>query len=268
MRQLTLRDSNAPSAKPLTCHHIWLFPVSLVICQLAWAGLPAAPAAAPLRAVAQAAAPRAAGPSAAGDASHQTWRGAAYVDLAADWTRWLLSIPLGVNPIAEAETGINCAVDQNGPVWLLAAPGGATDTRTCTCTMPSGKALMMPVASYIDDYPCPPAFGFQPPPDLSLEDFLRADAMSIMDGTTGSATLDDRPLRLARVTTGVFPFTAAGSLSALGDACLADLPQLAVMDALPLFIDPPSPGAHTLRVSSTNPFFGTTTGTLTLIVKK
>jgi len=35
-----------------------------------------------------------------------------------------------------------------------------------------------------------------------------------------------------------------------------------------LFIDPPAPGTHILQVSATNPFFGTTTGTFTLIVKR
>ena len=33
-------------------------------------------------------------------------------------------------------------------------------------------------------------------------------------------------------------------------------------------VDPPAPGTHTLQVDSANPFFGATTGSFTLIVKK
>lgn len=207
----------------------------------------------------------AAGPLASADAPQAAWQGSNYTDIAAGWTRWLLSIPLGVSPLADTETGINCALNQSGPVWYLAAPGGVVYTRTCT--LPAGKALVMPLSSYINDYPCADPT-FQPPPGQSLEDFLRAGASFVVDGTTSAvATLDNKPLRLRRVSTGSFSFTAAGSLNAL-DSCLTGSPQLGVIDGLFVFIDPPSPGTHTLQVSVSNQFFGATVGTITLKVRK
>ncbi len=124
----------------------------------------------------------------------------------------------------------------------------------------------MPVASYINDYPCPDP-GFQPAPGQTMEDFLRAGAAFLIDGTTfASVTLDNKPLRLRRVATGVFSFTAAASLQAY-DACLTGSPQLAVIDGLFAFIDPPSAGSHTLQVRVTNTYFGVTEGTFILNVK-
>jgi hypothetical protein len=153
-------------ANPRLRHRFWLASLALAACPLTWAATPAAPAGAPARAAAQSATFSAANGSAAADAARQTWQGFSHEELAIDWARWLLSIPVGVNPLAATETGVNCAINQNGPLWFLAAPGGATYNRTCT--VPFGAPLVMPVASYIDDYPCPAAFGFQPPPDQSL----------------------------------------------------------------------------------------------------
>ena len=124
----------------------------------------------------------------------------------------------------------------------------------------------MPVMSYVNDYPCPDPT-FQPAPNQSLENFLRAGAAVLVDGTTfASAMLDNKPLRLRRVPTGIFSFTAAASLQSY-DACLTGSPQLAVSDGLFAFIDPPSAGSHTLQVKVTNTYFGVTEGIFILNVK-
>jgi hypothetical protein len=126
----------------------------------------------------------------------------------------------------------------------------------------------MPVSSYLNDYPCAGPT-FQPPPGQSLgEDFLRAGAGFVVDGTTYSmATLDNRPLRLQRANTGAFSFTAAGSLNG-PDSCLTGSPQVGVNDGLFVFIDPLSPVTHTLQVSVSNLYFGATLGTIMLKVRK
>jgi hypothetical protein len=149
---------------------------------------------------------------------------------------WLAAMPLVGGHVAWA-----------GLPELPKLPGGVVCIPSCT--LPAGMAVRRPVGTCIDDASCPPIFGFKPLPSQSLEDFLRADAMSITDSTTG-----------------VFSDTAAESLAALGEARLAHSPQLAVSDGLLVFLEPFSPGTHTLQVGSTNPFLGTTTGTFTLTV--
>jgi hypothetical protein len=56
--------------------------------------------------------------------------------------RWLTS---PANRVAENDTtGHLCADRQSGPVWFLASDVGGTDVRSCT--VPAGKALLVPVA--------------------------------------------------------------------------------------------------------------------------
>ena len=39
-------------------------------------------------------------------------------DLTADWWQWVLDIPKEINPLLD-ETGENCGINQQGPVWYL-----------------------------------------------------------------------------------------------------------------------------------------------------
>ena len=64
----------------------------------------------------------------------------------AEWWQFILSLPAAVNPLLD--TGEQCAVGQHGPVWFLAGSLGEVVTRTCT--VPSGKALFVPVLNLVD----------------------------------------------------------------------------------------------------------------------
>lgn len=165
MYQLAPTVSKKLSAQPFFRRCRWLVPVAMAVSELAVAGLPGEPAAGKLTAVSRTAAAGSASASAPAEEPRYGWQGSNYRDIAETWTRWLLSIPLGPDPLGSAETGINCGINQSGPVWFLAAPGGANYTRTCT--VPAGKALAMPVMSYINDYPCPDPT-FQPAPGLGV----------------------------------------------------------------------------------------------------
>jgi hypothetical protein len=63
-----------------------------------------------------------------------------YGDWSAKWWIWALSIPEENNPITD-QTGENCAINQQGPVWFLAGTLGGSVTRECD--VPAGKALLL-----------------------------------------------------------------------------------------------------------------------------
>jgi hypothetical protein len=164
-----------------------------------------------------------------------------------------MSIPLGVGPSNDA-TGAQCGINQTGPVWLIGGPLGSTFERSCT--IPKGKAILAPIADFINDYPCPAPPPFEPAPGTSLEDFLITGVTPIIDGVTvHTAELDGRTLLERRVTTGLFSFTGAVDLVAL-DPCVTGSPQVGVSDGYFIFIEPPSVGEHLLHIHSELPSFG------------
>ncbi len=52
------------------------------------------------------------------ESSASQWRSKSSADWAAAHLRWMFSIPLGANPLTDT-TGVNCAINQEGPVWFL-----------------------------------------------------------------------------------------------------------------------------------------------------
>lgn len=198
-------------------------PLALLLAGAAAGLAQAGTAGAPVVVRAPQAARAAAAPSAeaARHADGERWRGESLADLAMRWSRWLTSIPAGVHPFGADESGAQCGINQDGPVWFLAAPLVPTYDRACT--MPAGKAIAMPLSSYLNDDPCPDS-SFQPPPGQSLEAFLGEFAAMLVDATSLKwASLDGRSLPVRRVTTRLFPFTATASLQAF-DACVTGSP--------------------------------------------
>jgi hypothetical protein len=72
--------------------------------------------------------------------------GNTYGEWTARWWQWLLAIPADKNPNLDT-TGQHCAEGQAGPVWFLAGSFGGSFTRSCT--VPAGKALLLPVQNTI-----------------------------------------------------------------------------------------------------------------------
>jgi hypothetical protein len=170
----------------------------------------------------------------------------------AEWTqrfwKWSMSIPLNVGPATD-KTGINCGINQSGPVWFLAAPLGGSNT--LSCTIPAGKVILAPAVTYLNDYPCPDT-SFEPAPGQTLEDFLTQGATAYIDNFTASVQLDGNPLPVYRVTAGLQSFTGAKDLAAI-DACVTGSPQLGVADGQYVLIGRLSPGLHVLRVQVASP---------------
>ena len=183
----------------------------------------------------------------------------------AEWTQrfwsWSMSIPVNVGPATD-KTGINCGINQSGPVWFLAAPLGGTNT--ISCAIPAGKVILAPAVTYLNDYPCPDPT-FEPPSGQTLEDFLTQGATAYIDNFTASVELDGKALPVYRVTAGLQSFTAAKDLSSI-DACVTGSPQLGVADGEYVLIGRLSPGSHVLHIHVDSPF-GSSDTTFHLTIK-
>ena len=202
------------------------------------------------------------------ESSRHQWRGKSNAEWVQAHLRWMLSIPLNVNPLVDT-AGVNCGINQDGPVWFVSfAP---LPTYTLTCTIPYGKAIVAPTIAAFNNYPCPidpanpNAPPFEPAAGQTLEDFLAAGLFDVVGTLNADATLNGRPLKARRVTTPVFGFTAAGSLNAI-DACITGSPQLSVSDGYFVFIDPLPRGDHVLQINSSGPGFASV-GTINLKVR-
>jgi hypothetical protein len=76
--------------------------------------------------------------------------GKPFGDWGARWWQWGLSIPADDNPILDP-TGEDCDAGQKGPVWFLAGTFGGPVERTCT--VPAGKAILLPLLNWVLWYP-------------------------------------------------------------------------------------------------------------------
>lgn len=89
-------------------------------------------------------------PWTAGTANPKVY-GKTYGEWAAEWWKWALSLPEGMNPVQD-DTGEFCTLGQAGPVWFLAGSFGVTGVER-KCTIPAGKAIFYPLvnAFWIDE---------------------------------------------------------------------------------------------------------------------
>jgi len=117
--------------------------------------------------------------------------GKSYSEWSAAWWQWAYSIPAPYDPITD-QTGQNAAVNQSGNVWFLAGNMGGTTERTVT--VPSGKALFIPILNFAYvGYPWDPIDqGYEQANDV-------AGLLSLiswqMDGATMACEIDGIPVR-------------------------------------------------------------------------
>jgi hypothetical protein len=97
-----------------------------------------------------------------------------YSEWTAKWAQWEFSMPEAVNPAVD-DTGKNCANNQTGPVWFLAGTFGGAVTRQCT--IPSDRAILVPIILIVCDSATEPA--------LDTEEELRACAKADQDLVIG-----------------------------------------------------------------------------------
>ncbi len=109
--------------------------------------------------------------------------GKTYSELAGDWWNWAAQGPFETFPLFD-ETGDNCDVGQQGPIWFLAGNFGGVSERSCT--VPNGKAIFFPVVNTI----------WWAPEDGETVEELRAIANSFIDpgSLTLSCEIDGEPV--------------------------------------------------------------------------
>ena len=208
---------------------------------------------------------------------HDKVAGLTYGEWGAAWWQWLLPIApcsTGFDPNHPTvcagtpaptldPTGDECAVDQSGPVWFLAGTSYNTllfGPPKRKCTVPAGKHIFFPIVNVIDDWPCPPAFNFNPPPGRSLEDYLTQDAANIIGGVTAlEVTVDGVPMKQPfkyRATSQLVGFTAEAGWQ-FNDPCVTGTPQVGVADGYWIMLRPLPGGKHTLHFRGGFPGFET-----------
>lgn len=171
---------------------------------------------------------------------------------------WIVSQPFAHNPLFD-QTGADCANGQQGPVWFIppiAGPHVFSGSRSCT--IPFGKAVLLDIGHDLNDYPCPPAFGFEPNPGESLYDFLIRTDLPIMNSVNLlDVSLDGQPfnnvLDYRFISPKLIYFTGDPSMQAF-DPCITGSLQPGVVDGFFMMLKPLDRGAHTIFVHGTNTF--------------
>lgn len=174
-----------------------------------------------------------------------------YGDLSESWWRWALAFPAARVPFFNTGGPVDLSAGQSGSVWFLAGANNGPATRTGV--VPTGKFLFFPIANALNDYPCPPSFGFEPEPDESLEEFLvrtgneflppLADLFAEVDGVRV------RNLASYRITSDLFTFRADPAASTW-DPCITGSRQMGVSLGYWLLLKPLAPGQHTIHFGS------------------
>ena len=179
--------------------------------------------------------------------------GPKYGALGARWWQWALSFPMADIPYFNTGGPVDISAGQSGNVWFLAGANLGPTTRTGV--VPTGTQLFFPLGNLINDYPCPPEFGFEPLPGETIEHFLQRTGNEFLDFYIDNpsglfAEIDGvalTNLSAYRATSSLFTFTADPALAPGFDPCITGTPQDGVAIGYWLLLTPLTPGAHTLH---------------------
>jgi hypothetical protein len=181
--------------------------------------------------------------------------GQSYSQYGADWWKYELSKSVATDPVTDT-TGANCAKGQSGLVWFLASstPGAGPITRNCT--VPFGRALLIPVVNYFYG-----AFA-DDPADQRTTTYVRSQVTPAAKAATGlSASIDGSPV------TGVSRFLEqstifSATLPADNIFASSDLAGTVLSPSADagyyLLVYPLLPGKHTITVASGSPAINVT----------
>jgi hypothetical protein len=171
--------------------------------------------------------------------------GQSYSQYAADWWQWVLAQPASTNPATDT-TGGNCAVGQSNPfVWFLAGDFGGTVTRSCT--VPFGKALLIPVVNTVYG-----AF-LTDPADQRTVQYVRSQVTPVAQAATGlkasfdSLALDDVSSYFEQSSIFSSTLPAGNIFGAPAGTVLSPSADAGYY----LVFYPPLPGVHTIEVAGT-----------------
>ena len=182
--------------------------------------------------------------------------GQSYKEWTEDWGRWLMGFDCASSPLLDP-TGANGSQNQSGPVFfLVGTPGGSAERYI---TIPRNKAILFPMISYLNDFPCPDP-DFHPAPGQTLEEFLQEGASAFIDlAENMSVTLDGEDMNNEenyRFLTDLFQFTGNADLTNCLDACVTGEEQDAVSDGYWMMLKKLHQGQHTLHFFAEIPDYG------------
>ena len=171
------------------------------------------------------------------------FEGRTYGEWSQFWWRWFMKLPVTGHPVLDPAA---CDKGQGGPVWFIAGPFGDPSTRECT--VPQGKAILLPVLNVeCSNVEPPPFFG-------GNEAELRACAKAFMDTGTGLRAVvngrDVRHLDRFRLQSSVFGlnYPAENFLGVPGPGS-----TLSVSDGVWLLIAPPEVGEYEIHFEGSFP---------------
>jgi hypothetical protein len=167
--------------------------------------------------------------------------GKSFGEWTALWWQWAGALPPDAHPLFDNTT---CDAGQNGKVWFLGgAFTGVATTRECT--VPEGKAILLPIANV-------ECSTFEPPPFFGAdEEELRACAAAFQDAATGLvASIDGEEVKnldAYRVQSPLFELS-------LPEPNIFGLPGpisgQSVSDGVWILLAPLSAGMHTIHFES------------------
>jgi hypothetical protein len=166
----------------------------------------------------------------------------------AAWWKFVVTKPAAINPLTDT-TGANCAVGQSGPVWILTGSLPNAGAITRNCTIPFGKAIVIPVSNQA-------YFAFpDDPADQKTEAFLRSQVNPTQKAATNlKASIDGSAVsNVSKFFEQSVLFNAVLPADNIYGADAGQVLDPAVDAGYYLVINPLLPGKHTLKVSSTTP---------------
>ncbi|GAB3772912.1 hypothetical protein GCM10028796_44410 [Ramlibacter monticola] len=170
-------------------------------------------------------------------AANAVVEGRSMAEWSAEWWQYVMASPQSANPLADA-TGAACSFMQHGPVWFLMGTVGSGSV-TRACTLPEGKALLLPLINFLD---------YNVASQAAAE--LRAEAVGCMDAVSqlrleiDGVPVAARVLNTLRVKSVVFDITVPSNDS---NVPAATVYSPAISDGYFALVAPLVPGQHTLR---------------------
>jgi hypothetical protein len=169
----------------------------------------------------------------------------AYGDWAALWWQWAVGTPAANNPVLDT-TGANCAVNQPVPGVFFLAGSFSSGTIHRTCTVPVGTSFLIPMLN--DAY-----FAQQTdPPAQRTEAFVRSQVTCVEQSPNLALSVDG--VALANPTSYLEKSTLF-SVNLPPDNVFGVPPQLlspSADEGYYGFVEPLTPGAHTVHIASSS----------------
>lgn len=179
--------------------------------------------------------------------------GKTYNEWVVAYWQWAMSIPIATNPWFNDSTGAFAGIGQSGPVWFLG--GTAGDSVTRDITIPSGKALFLPVHPWIFGamvFDCDPS---NPGVTCDVQSLKKSAAAAAKAATElnvsidGKAVQDVKDYRVVSAPLGFYVTVPDDNIATfLGTAVPAGTYGPHVADGYYMLLAPLAPGAHTITV--------------------